>query len=202
MESLLLSENEIIQRLARAREHPNEYIYPSELLTDTPRSAAVLIPFLIRDSSWHILFTRRTNTLPEHSGQVAFPGGRADPGDGSPEATALRESFEEIALRPEDVKILGSLNPLPTVTNYHVTPVVGRIPWPYTFKLAEEEVSRVFTIPLRWLANLNNFEIRSREVPNFATPVKVIYFSPFESEVLWGVSAQITLNLLKALDLI
>jgi 8-oxo-dGTP pyrophosphatase MutT (NUDIX family) len=202
MQSLIISENDIKHKLAQSAEHPNEFSYPPELLTGAPRPAAVLIPLLIRDSSWHILYTRRTDSLPEHSGQVAFPGGRADPGDGSPEVTALRESFEEIALQPEDVKILGSLKALPTVTNYYVTPVAGKIPWPYGFKLAREEVTRVFTVPLRWLADPNNFEIRHRTVPNFSTPVKVIYFSPFEGEVLWGVSAQITLNLLKALDLI
>lgn len=202
MQTLIISEREITKKLAQSHKHPNEFSYPSELLTDAPRPAAVLIPFLKMGSSWHILYTRRTDSLPEHSGQVAFPGGRADPGDISAVATALRESFEEIALHPKDVKILGSLNALPTVTNYCVTPVVGKIPWPYTFKLAKEEVSKVFTIPLAWLANLNNFEIRSREVPNFLAPVRVIYFSPFEGEVLWGVSAQITLNLLKALDLI
>jgi 8-oxo-dGTP pyrophosphatase MutT (NUDIX family) len=202
MQSLIISENEITHKLAQTSEHTNEFSYPSELLTDRPRPAAVLIPFLTRDSSWHILYTRRTDSLPEHSGQVAFPGGRADPADISPESTALREAFEEIALRPEDVKILGTLNALPTVTNYYVTPVVGKIPWPYSFKLAQEEVTKVFTVPLRWLADPNNFEIRDRAVPNFSTPVKVIYFSPFEGEVLWGVSAQITLNLLKALNLI
>lgn len=202
MPNLSISEDEIIRRLARTHEHPNAFSYPSELLADAAIPAAVLIPFLIRNSAWHILYTRRTDSLPEHSGQVAFPGGRADPGDGSPEATALRESFEEIALHAEDVKVLGSLNALPTVTNYHVTPVVGKIPWPYTFILAEEEVSKIFTIPLKWLANPNNFEIRTREVPNYYAPVEVIYFLPYEEEILWGVSAQITLNLLKALNLI
>lgn len=197
-----LSEKEISQRLSHARKHPNKFSYPSELLADAPIPAAVLIPLLRRESEWHILYTRRTDTLPEHSGQVAFPGGRADPGEPTPEITAIREAYEEIALQPDDVDILGKLNGLPTVTNYFVTPVVGKIPWPYEFRLAVEEVSKVFTIPLKWLAKPSNFEIRSRRVPDSHLFVQVIYFKPYGGEILWGVSAQITLNLLKALGLI
>lgn len=196
-----LSEKEISELLAQAREQPHQYSYPEELLGETAKPAAVLIPFLRDDSEWHILFTRRTDTLPEHSGQVAFPGGRADPGDNSPEATALREAYEEIALRAEDVKILGKLKKIPTITNYWVTPVIGKIPWPYSFTLAQEEVSRVFTIPLSWLANATHFEIRQREISDYFAPLAVIYFNTYDGEVLWGVSAQITLNLLQALRL-
>ena len=197
-----LTERQISELLAKAYENPNEYSYPAELFGDHPRSAAVLIPFLRKENAWQILFTRRTDTLPEHSGQVAFPGGRADPGDTTPEATALREAYEEIDLKPEDVEILGKLKSLPTVSNYCVTPVIGKIPWPYTFKIETNEVSRVFSIPLAWLANPENREFRLRKVPHIKSPLRVIYFKSHEGELLWGVSAQITLNLLRALDLI
>ena len=197
-----LTEGQISELLAKAQENPNEYSYPAELFADNPKSAAVLIPFLRQKNAWQILFTRRTDTLPEHSGQVAFPGGRADPGDTTPEATALREAYEEIDLKPEDVEILGKLNSLPTVSNYCVTPVVGKIPWPYTFKIEKNEVSRVFRIPLNWLADPKNHELRLREVPQINAPIRVIYFKAYQGELLWGVSAQIMLNLLKALDLV
>ena len=95
--------------------------------------------------------------MPEHSGQVAFPGGRADPEDTDPEQTALREAYEEIGLRPSDVHLLGRLQDYLTITNYQVTPVVGVIPWPYDLHPAEEEVSRVFAIPLDWLAQAEHF---------------------------------------------
>jgi 8-oxo-dGTP pyrophosphatase MutT (NUDIX family) len=176
--------------------------YPPEFFNEYPRNAAVLIPILKQDHKWHILFTRRTSSLPEHSGQVAFPGGRADPGDDSPEITALREAQEEINLSPSDVRILGRLREIRTISNYCVIPVVGRIPWPYEFKLAREEVSRVFSIPLEWLADLKNHDIQFRELPSPHSPIPVIYFNHFDDELLWGISAEITLNFLESLQLI
>ena len=176
--------------------------YPPEFFNEYPHNAAVLVPILKQDHKWHVLFTRRTSSLPEHSGQVAFPGGRAEPDDDSPEVTALREAHEEIDLSPSDVKILGRLREIRTISNYCVTPVVGRIPWPYEFQLAREEVSRVFTIPLDWLADLKNHEIKFRELPSPHSPVPVIYFNRFDGELLWGISAEITLNFLESLQLI
>jgi 8-oxo-dGTP pyrophosphatase MutT (NUDIX family) len=202
-----LTEKEISLRLSK---YPQREIikrdynsrYPSEFFNEYPSNAAVLIPVLKQDHKWHILFTRRTSSLPEHSGQVAFPGGRADPEDDTQEITALREAQEEINLSPSDVRILGRLRNIRTISNYCVMPVVGRIPWPYEFRLAQEEVSRIFTIPLEWLADLNNHEIRYRELPSPHSPVPVIYFNYFDGELLWGISAEITLILLESLQLI
>lgn len=202
-----LTETDISQRLSTfpkreiAKRDYNSR-YPPEFFNEYPRNAAVLIPILKQDHKWHILFTRRTSSLPEHSGQVAFPGGRADPDDNSPEITALREAQEEINLSPSDVRILGRLQEIRTISNYCVMPVVGRIPWPYEFELAQEEVSRVFTIPLEWLADLKNHEIRYRELPSPHPPVPVIYFNHYDGELLWGISAEITLIFLESLQLI
>jgi 8-oxo-dGTP pyrophosphatase MutT (NUDIX family) len=193
-----LTESEISQRLTASQLSLVED-KQTPFLPTTPRPAAVLIPFLRISGAWHILFTRRTETVADHKGQVAFPGGQADPGDASPEETALREAEEEISLKPSDVRILGRLSELPTITNYCVTPVVGVIPWPYPLRLAEVEVCRAFSIPLAWLADPAHHEIRSRIVPGSATPLPVIYFQPYDGELLWGVSAQITVNLLAAL---
>ena len=202
-----LTRDEICRRLADALNvvsglaHRTSH-FPPGLLPDPPRQAAVLIPLLNQGHHWRVLFTRRTSTLPEHSDQVAFPGGRSDPEDTNPEMTALREAQEEIGLQPSDVTILGQLHELRTISNYCVKPVVGVIPWPYTFKLARHEVSCVFTIPLDWLVNLDNHEIRMRELPQPYSPLPVIYFKPYSGELLWGVSAQITLDLLFALRLL
>jgi 8-oxo-dGTP pyrophosphatase MutT (NUDIX family) len=176
--------------------------YPTGLLSGSPRSAAVLIPLLRADGDWHVLFTRRTSTLAEHSGQVAFPGGRADEHDPGPEMTALREASEEIGLAPKDVRILGQLNDFLTITNYRVTPVVGLIPWPYALRPQTGEVERIFTIPLDWLAEPGNHTIQPRQLPAPYPPVNVIYFKPYDGEILWGASARFTLTLLQNLRLI
>jgi hypothetical protein len=77
---------------------------------------------------------------------------------------------------------------------------VGKIPWPYHFTLAKEEVSRVFTIPLEWLADPGNRKIQYRELPDPHSPIPVIYFNKYDGELLWGVSAEIILNFLETLQ--
>jgi 8-oxo-dGTP pyrophosphatase MutT (NUDIX family) len=195
----LLTEDEIARRLAGAIEDPPDAPYPSDFLSDAPRPAAVLIPLLLDSGRWHVLFTRRLDSLPEHSGQVAFPGGRADPGDPNPEYTALREAREEIGLEPSDVTVLGQLKVFYTITNYRVTPVVGSIPWPYSLRLAREEVSRSFTIPLDWLADPGNYQVQQRQLPSSHYSINVIYFNTYDGEILWGASARFLLNLIEIL---
>ncbi|MGE5224280.1 MAG: NUDIX hydrolase [Omnitrophica WOR_2 bacterium] len=199
------SEEDLARRLAEAAgsihtpQDPLPSVFPNGYLNGPPRPAGVLIPFLQQDGIWQILFTRRTDKLPEHSGQVAFPGGRSDPRDASPEATALREAYEEIGLLPDSVRLLGRLDTFITNTNYLLTPVAGVITWPFPLKLEVEEVHRVFTIPVAWLADPVNHEIRERQLHSPYPPVPVIYFQPYDGEVLWGVSAAITINLMKIL---
>jgi 8-oxo-dGTP pyrophosphatase MutT (NUDIX family) len=194
-----LSEKEISERLAAASV-PTDGPYPDGLLKDSLRSAAVLIPFVRVEGEWHLLLIRRAEHDDDfHSGQVAFPGGGAHPGDPDPEATALRETFEEIGILPQDVRILGRLNEFVTISSYLVTPIVGVIPWPYSFKIDHDEVSRVFTIPIEWLADQANSEVRLRELPPPYQPISVIYFRPYDGEVLWGASARFTKGLLSIL---
>ena len=112
------------------------------------KCAAVLIPLVWYDEEWHLLFTRRTDTVESHKGQVSFPGGACDEGETTPEQTALREADEEIGIQPADVKVLGRLSNLVTITYFRVTPVVGVVRWPAVFRVAAHEVARIFTIPL------------------------------------------------------
>jgi 8-oxo-dGTP pyrophosphatase MutT (NUDIX family) len=165
------------------------------------RPAAVLVPLLWEEDHWSLLFTRRTETVQSHKGQVSFPGGGADPSDDSPETTALREAFEEIGLPPGSVRILGTLAVRPTISHYLVTPVVGRVAAPVEYLLSEHEVSHVFSIPLGWLADPANWEERPHPVPNGFFE-RVIYYRPYAGEILWGATARMTHDLLNVLGLI
>jgi len=161
--------------------------------------AAVLVPLYQDHGRWHVLYTRRTESVDSHRGQVSFPGGRIEVQDAGPEQAALREAQEEIGLAPESVEILGRLDPLLTVTQFLVTPVVGLIPWPTTFLLNSEEVATTFGVGLDWLSDPDNLEVRLRRplVPGPSVPV--YYYRPFQDEVIWGATARITLDLLEAL---
>jgi 8-oxo-dGTP pyrophosphatase MutT (NUDIX family) len=164
------------------------------------RRAAVLVPMLQVDGEWHLLFTRRTDTVLNHKGQVSFPGGAVEPEDRDLVQAALRETHEEIGLLPDQVKILGRMPDYETISYYLITPVVGRIPWPYKFSLSPEEVMRVFTIPLKWLADDANWEEKPYLRPNGKEEM-VIYYETYYGELLWGITARITLNLLHLLGL-
>lgn len=162
------------------------------------RSAAVLVPLAYFQNEWHVLYTRRTERVEAHKGQVSFPGGASDAGETAPEQTALREADEEIGMNPADVQVLGQLSRMITISSFVVSPIVGVIPFPYAFKVSGAEVARVFTIPLLWLANRNNFwEFSFRE-----SEKSLIAYHPFDGELLWGATARMTVNLLKALELL
>lgn len=160
------------------------------------KCAAVLVPLTYYRDEWHILFTRRTDRVESHKGQVSFPGGACDEGETAPEQTALREAEEEIGIIPADVKVLGRLGRMVTVSNFQVSPIVGVIPWPYAFRMAGVEVARIFTIPLLWLANRNNYW----EFPLRESDRSLIAYHPYDGELLWGATARMTVNFLKTLE--
>ena len=156
------------------------------------KCAAVLIPLVWHDEEWHLLFTRRTDIVESHKGQVSFPGGACDEGETTPEQTALREAEEEIGIVPHDVRVLGRLSNLITITYFRVTPVVGVVRWPVVFRVGAHEVARVFTIPLAWLANSTNrwqFEMPGRTR-------SLIAYHPYDGELLWGATARMTVDFL------
>jgi 8-oxo-dGTP pyrophosphatase MutT (NUDIX family) len=119
----------------------------------TTTQAAVLIPLVERPGGLHVLLTQRTAHLRDHAGQVSFPGGRAEPEDGSPERTALREAEEEIGLDERFVDLIGQLPVYRTVTAYEVTPVVGLIRPGFSLRLDAFEVAEAFEVPLDFLMN-------------------------------------------------
>ncbi len=164
---------------------------------DRLKCAAVLVPLLWADDQWNLLFTRRTERVESHKGQVSFPGGGCDEGETTPEETALREAWEEIGLDPQRVRILGRLANMITVTSFHVTPVVGVIEWPTVFTVGQHEVERIFTIPLYWLADPSHrweFTMPGRNR-------SLIAYHPYDGELLWGATARMTVDFLRVLNL-
>lgn len=183
------TEEEIISRLQAAQNVTRTDGYAPASVSAV-KCAAVLVPLLRQNGEWHLLFTRRTDHVESHKGQVSFPGGACDEGETMPEQTALREAEEEIGLDPRAVRVLGRLPSMLTITAYRVTPVVGVIPWPTVFKPAQVEVARIFTIPLAWLAERSNrweFNMLGRDH-------SVIVYHPFDGEILWGATARMTVD--------
>lgn len=163
---------------------------PSTQAEWNARPAAVLVPLYQVESEWHLLFTRRTDDVDEHKGQVSFPGGKTDTGDPSPMHTALREAEEEIGLRREHVQLVGRLDDLVTVTQWRITPVVGVFNFPYPFEINRRECSAVFGVPLRWLSDTANLETRLRPAPVAGPPVAVYYYREYQGHVIWGATAR------------
>ena len=158
-----------------------------------------MIPLYCENDQWHALFTRRAERVDAHSGQVSFPGGLIETDDSGPEQAALREAQEEIGLHPGDVDILGRLNPTRTITRFLVTPIVGTIPWPYDFSLNRSEVARVFGVPIPWLADPDNLEMRKYKLTSFGPSFDVHFFKPYDNELIWGATGRIVVNLLNEL---
>ena len=111
--------------------------------------AAVLVPLFERNGEVHVQLVRRPEAMRSHAGQVAFPGGKNDPGDESLRATALREADEELGIRPSSVDVLGALDDYPTITDFLVTPWVGWLPGDLALRPNPGEVARAFAPPLR-----------------------------------------------------
>ena len=160
-------------------------------------SAAVLLPLIRLRDQWQLVYTLRSVRLHDHSGQVSFPGGSWEPADDSLIETALRESQEEIGLDPGSVQVIGRMAKVAMITRFVVTPVVGIVNWPTPLTVNPDEVDRVFSIPLDWLADPINQEYRvhTHGGKDFDVP----YFKPFDGEIVWGATAGMTLDFLRLL---
>jgi len=152
--------------------------------------AAVLVPLVWEDGQWHLLFTRRTNDLQDHSGQVSFPGGAWEEQDGDLERTALREAWEEVGIDPASVAVLGKMARFDMVSYFQVTPVVGVVAWPFDMKINSKEVARAFIVPIDWLADPGNFQIKLRQFAG--QTFQIPYYNDFDGEMIWGATAQMT----------
>ena len=159
--------------------------------------SAVLIPLFCNEEQTHILFTKRSNKVNFHKGQVCFPGGIHQPRDSSLLQTTLREAEEEIGLKAKDVEILGELDDSTTrTTGYVISPFVAFIPYPYPFKLNQKEVEQVFSIPLSALMNEANFRQDYYPTENKSGPG---YAYEYGGHIIWGATARVLKQLTELL---
>jgi 8-oxo-dGTP pyrophosphatase MutT (NUDIX family) len=157
---------------------------PDEPLTP----ASVLIGLVEREAGYTVLLTRRADTLRRHTGQVALPGGRQDPGETAWE-TALREAEEEIALERRFVTLAGLSTPYQTGTGYLVTPVVGFVAPGFTLTPNPGEVADIFETPFGFLMEPGNYEEHERQMPNGET--RRFYAMTHNKQYIWGATAGI-----------
>ena len=169
---------------------PREVAIPSGEL----RRAGVLVPLFVRDAKLWILFTRRTESVEHHRGQISFPGGAEEAGDESLFATAVRETKEELAVAPSDIIALGALSPIVTVTNFYVEPYAAAVPQPYVWKPAEAEIAEVIEAPIAAL--MDPAILEQKPMPGREEP---ILFYHYGKHVIWGATARILAELLEAL---
>lgn len=166
---------------------------PRELLGAARlKPAAVLVPIRQTGGEARVILTRRNAAMRSHAGQIAFPGGRAEPGDSGPEATAMRESGEEIGLAPANVAILGFLDGYLTGTGYHVSPVVGLVDAGFSPRPDPAEVDAVFEVPLGFLMDPTNHFTHQRSL---AGRQRRYLAMPFGEHYIWGATAGMLRNL-------
>ena len=161
---------------------------PTERLELKP--AAVLLPLVFRHEP-HVLFTHRTHHLTRHAGQVAFPGGRAEPNDVSLVETALRETQEETGIDPAFVTVAGFLDAYETGTGYAILPVVGLLSEGFALSPHAGEVAKIFEVPLSFLLDPANRKMQSRE---FEGRTRSFYSFTYEGHYIWGATAAMLIN--------
>lgn len=152
------------------------------------RPAGVLVALLEDGSEPQIVLTRRSAALKHHPGQIAFPGGKVEAGDGGPEGAALRESHEEIGLDPGNVEVVGRLPAHETVTGFVVTPVLGRVRQPFLWRPEAGEVDEIFSVPLAHVADPANYLIEGRI---WRGSLRRYYVVPWGPYYIWGATARI-----------
>jgi 8-oxo-dGTP pyrophosphatase MutT (NUDIX family) len=155
------------------------------------KPASVLVPIVDR-TELTVLLTHRTAELASHAGQVAFPGGKIDPGDESPLAAALREAQEEVGLQPVLVEPIGYLDLYLTFSGFRILPTLARVKPDFTLTLNPDEVTETFEVPLDFLMNPDNHQRKTRDWKGIQ---REYYAMPFEQHYIWGITAGILRNL-------
>lgn len=160
---------------------------------DAPKGicAGVIIPVFEKDGDVCIVLTKRSETVRVHKGEVSFPGGMCEDGDGSKVNTALRECCEEIGVPAKDIEIIGKMDEMHTVTGFVITPYVGIIPYPYSFTTSPGEVAYLILLPLSYLMEVTpameetEHEGKIHRVPSFY----------YKGDRIWGATCRLLLKL-------
>jgi 8-oxo-dGTP pyrophosphatase MutT (NUDIX family) len=160
------------------------------------RTAAVLVPLLDLPEP-EIVFTRRADHLPQHAGQVSFPGGAAEENDSSAVQTALREAQEEIGLPPEAARPIGFLDRMDTISDYRVLPVVALVTPPVIWTPDAREVAEVFTVPLAVVLDTERYESRVFERDG---QEQLVYTLHWQGYIIWGATAAMLMNLISRMQ--
>ena len=152
------------------------------------REAAVLVPLMNRPDGLTVLLTRRTDNVRDHAGQISFPGGSREADDVTLESTALRESQEEIGLKPDAVTVIGYLDAHPVITGFAVLPVVGMVESPPKLVAHPGEVADIFEVPLSVLLQPGNGKVHTRVRNGVGLPTHEYVYNDWR---IWGATAQI-----------
>lgn len=156
------------------------------------RAAAVLVPLVLREPGITVLLTQRTDDMPSHAGQIAFPGGRRQAEDADDQETALRETEEEVGLSRTFVEVIGPVDHYRTGTGYEITPIVGIVSPGFTIHADPREVADVFEVPLDHFLDEKNHRIDSRV---WQGRERRYYAMPYGERYIWGATAGMLKNL-------
>ncbi|MDZ4813603.1 MAG: CoA pyrophosphatase [Pseudomonadota bacterium] len=168
--------------------------------TGKPRvEAAVLVGLIERGAKLTVLLTQRTDHLSQHAGQISFPGGRIEASDTGPSAAAIRETFEEVGVDGRWIEPLGFLDPLETITNFRIVPMVARLRPGFQLRPDGNEVADVFEAPLSFFLEPNHARIREVE---FRGRMRTIHEFEVEGRRVWGATAAMLINLRTRLTLL
>ncbi len=163
--------------------HPDNEFLKSE---NPIRPAAVLMPIVERHDGLTVLFTRRSDHLKAHAGQISFPGGRVEAGDLDPIATALRETDEEIGIKQPFIDVAGTMTDYVTGTGFQITPVIGFVKPGFTLQPDPFEVAEVFEVPFDFLMDPKNHK---RERIHWRGAMREYYAMPYHDHYIWGATA-------------
>ena len=191
----MTTDKEIMEAIGRILKEREPVRIPDP--SGTYRHASVLIPLTVEEGVCNLILTKRTDTVEHHKGQISFPGGRVDDGDGSLEVTVLREAEEEIGLHRHDVQMLGRIDDaLTIVSSFIIHAFVGMIPPHYPFRLSEAEVERIIRVPLAlfFTSMRDNYSFEF-EGMTIKTPALV-----YGKDVIWGATARIMKNFVSIFD--